>query len=43
MWNMKYFGIPLIVGAAGIVIKGQKHMETIPGKRSVDSVQKQLY
>jgi hypothetical protein len=44
MWNMKRFVIPVTVGATGIVTKGlKKHLETIPGKHSIDAVQKQLY
>jgi hypothetical protein len=45
MWNMKCFVIPVITGATGIVTRGlkKKHMETIPGKHSTDSLQKQLY
>jgi hypothetical protein len=39
------FGIPVIIGATGIVTKElKKYLETIPGKHSIDSVQKkQLY
>jgi hypothetical protein len=45
MWNMKCFVIPVITGATGIVTRGLKtYLETIPGKHSVDSLQKkQLY
>jgi uncharacterized membrane protein len=44
MWNMKCFVIPVITGATGIVSSGLKrNLETIPGKHSVDSLQKQLY
>jgi hypothetical protein len=44
MWNMKCFVIPIIIGATGIVTKGlKKYLETIPGKHSTDSPQKQLY
>jgi hypothetical protein len=44
MWNMKRFVIPVITGATGIVTKGLKrYLEAIPGKHSVDSLQKQLY
>jgi hypothetical protein len=45
MWNMKCFIIPVIIEATGIVTKGLKiYLETIPGKHSVDSLQKkQLY
>jgi hypothetical protein len=35
---------PVIIGAAGIVMKGlKKYRETIPEKHSIDSLQKQLY
>jgi hypothetical protein len=41
MWNMKCFVIPVIIGATGIVTKGlKKYLETIPGKHSIDSLQK---
>jgi hypothetical protein len=41
MWNMKCLVIPVAIGATGIVIKGlKKYLETIPGKHSVDSLQK---
>jgi hypothetical protein len=41
MWNMKCFVIPVIIGATGIVTRGlKKYMETIPGKHSIDSLQK---
>jgi hypothetical protein len=45
MWNMKCFVIPVIIGATRIVTKGiTKYQETIPGKHSIDSLQKkQLY
>jgi hypothetical protein len=46
MWNMKCFVIPVIIGATGIVTKRlKKYLETIPGKHSTDSLQKekQLY
>jgi hypothetical protein len=40
MCNMKCLVIPVIIGATGIVTKGQKiYPETIPGKQSVDSLQ----
>jgi hypothetical protein len=39
MWNMKYFVIPVIIGATGIVTKVlKKNLETIPGKHSIDSL-----
>jgi hypothetical protein len=38
---MKCFVIPVIIGATGIVTKGlRKYLETIPGKHSIDSLQK---
>jgi hypothetical protein len=41
MWNMKCFVIPVITGATGIVKRGiKKYLETIPGKHSIDSLQK---
>jgi hypothetical protein len=45
MWKMKCFVIPVIIGAIGIVTKElKKYLETIPGKHSIDSLQKkQLY
>jgi hypothetical protein len=44
MWNMKCFVIPVIVGAIGIVSRGlKKYLETIPGKHSINSLQKKLY
>jgi 3-deoxy-D-manno-octulosonic acid (KDO) 8-phosphate synthase len=44
MWNMKCFAIPVIIGATGIVSKSlQKYLVTIPGQRSIDSLQKLPY
>jgi hypothetical protein len=41
MWNIKCFVIPVIIGATGIVTRGlKKYLETIPGKHSIDSLQK---
>jgi hypothetical protein len=41
MWNMKCFVIPVIIGATGIVTKRlKKYLETIPGKHSIDSLQR---
>jgi hypothetical protein len=41
MWNMKCFVIPVIIGATGIVTRGlKKYLETIPGKYSIDFLQK---
>jgi hypothetical protein len=43
MWNMKCFVMPVIIGATGIVTKGlRKYPETIPGKNSIDSLQKNI-
>jgi hypothetical protein len=41
MWNMKCFIIPVITGATGFVTRRLKnYLETIPGKHSMDSLQK---
>jgi hypothetical protein len=41
MWKMKCFVIPVIIGATGIATRGvKKYLETIPGKHSIDSLQK---
>ena len=41
MWNIKCMIIPIITGATGIVTKVlKKHLEAIPGKHSIDSLQK---
>jgi hypothetical protein len=40
MWNMKSFVIPANSGAIGIVTRGRKSLETIPGKHSVDYLKK---
>jgi hypothetical protein len=41
MWNMKCFVILVIIGATGIATRGlKKYLVTIPGKHSVDSLQK---
>jgi hypothetical protein len=38
---MKCFVIPVIIGATGILTKElKKYLETIPGKHSIDSLQK---
>jgi hypothetical protein len=38
---MKCFVIPVIIGATGILTRGlKKYLETIPGKHSVDYLQK---
>ena len=44
MWNLKCTIVPVIIGAIGIVTRSlKKNLETIPGKHSIDSLQKQLY
>jgi len=41
MWNMKCTIIPIITGATGIVTRSlRKSLEAVPGKRSIDSLQK---
>jgi hypothetical protein len=41
MWKMKCFVTPVIIGATGIVTKGlKKNLEKIPGKHSIDPLQK---
>jgi hypothetical protein len=41
MWKMKSFVIPVIIGATGFVTRGlKKYLVTIPGKHSIDSLQK---
>jgi len=41
MWNMKCKIIPVIIGATGILTDAlRKHLEAVPGKLSVDSLQK---
>jgi hypothetical protein len=38
---MKCFFIPVNIGATGIATKGlKKYLETLPGKHSIDSLQK---
>ena len=44
MWNLKCTIIPVITGATGIVTRSlRKNLEAVPGKHSIDSLQKQLY
>jgi hypothetical protein len=44
MWNLKCAIIPVIIGDTGIVTRRlRKNLEAIPGKRSIDSLQRQLY
>jgi hypothetical protein len=41
IWNMKCLVIPVVTGATGSVTKGlKKYPETIPGKHSIDFLQK---
>jgi hypothetical protein len=41
MWNLKCTIIPVVTGATGIVTKRlRKNLEDIPGKHSIDSLQK---
>ena len=41
MWNLKCTIVPVIIGATGIVTGSlKKNLETIPGKHSIDSLQK---
>jgi hypothetical protein len=41
MWNLKCTIVPVIIGATGIVTRSlRKNLETIPGKHSIDSLQK---
>jgi len=41
MWNLKGTIVPVIIGATGIVTRSlRKYFETVPGKHSIDSLQK---
>ena len=41
MWNLKCKIIPIIIGATGIVPRSlRKNLEAVPGKPSIDSLQK---
>ena len=41
MWNLKCTIIPVTIGATGIVTRSLgKNLETVPGKHSIDSLQK---
>jgi len=41
MWNLKCTFIPVIIGATGIVTRSLwKNLEAVPGRHSVDSLQK---
>ena len=41
MWNLKCTIIPIVIGATGILTRSlRKHLEAVPGKHSIDSLQK---
>ena len=40
MWNLKCTIIPVITGVPGIVTRSFRKMEAVPGKHSIDSLQK---
>ena len=41
MWNLKCTILPVIIGATGIVTRSlRKNLEAVPGKNSIDSLQK---
>jgi len=41
MWNLKCTIVPVIIEATGIVTRSlKKNLETVPGKHSIDSLQK---
>jgi len=41
MWNLKYTIVPVRNGASGIVTRSlRKNLEAVPGKHSIDSLQK---
>ena len=41
MWNLKCTIIPVITGATGIVTRSlRKNLEAVPGRHSIDSLQK---
>jgi len=43
-WNLKCTIIPVIIRATGIVTRSlRKNLEAVPGKHSIDSLQRQLY
>ena len=44
MWNLKCAITPVIIGATGIVMRSlKKNLEAVPGKHSIDSLQKDSY
>jgi len=41
MWNLKCTIVPVTIGATGIVTRSlRKNLEAVPGKHSIDSLQK---
>ena len=41
MWNLKCAVIPVIIGTTGVVTRSlRKNLEAVPGKHSIDSLQK---
>jgi len=41
LWNLKCTIVPVIIGATGIVMRSsRKNLETVPGKHSINSLQK---
>jgi len=41
MWSLKCTVVPVIIGATGMVTRSlRKNLEAVPGKHSIDSVQK---
>jgi hypothetical protein len=41
MWNLKCRIIPIVIGATGRVTSSlRKHLEAVPGKHWIDSLQK---
>jgi hypothetical protein len=41
MWNLKCTIVPIVIGATGIVTRSlKKNLEAVPGKHSIDSLQK---
>jgi ABC-type methionine transport system permease subunit len=41
MWNLKCTIMPIIIGATGIVTRSlRRNLEAVPGKHSIDSLQK---
>jgi hypothetical protein len=41
MWNLERTIIPVIIGVTGIVTRSlKKNLEAVPGKHSIDSLQK---